>query len=71
MSIPPVYLPAPVLRGELHRAWPEIETLLKPLFESFTLETLQGLNAQVAFDGRAARDVAAEYLKQIGLQTGQ
>ncbi len=66
-SIPPVYLPAPVLRGELHRQYPQIGEILEPLFLSLTLETLQGLNAQVAFDGRAAGDVAAEYLAQTGL----
>ncbi len=66
-SIPPVYLPAPVLRGELHRMYPQIEEILKPLFLSLTLETLQGLNAQVVFGEKAARDVAAEYLKEIGL----
>jgi osmoprotectant transport system substrate-binding protein len=70
-SIPPVYLPTPVLRGELHRKYPQIEEILKPLFQSLTLETLQALNAQVAFDGRAARDVAREYLAQAGLLTGK
>ena len=63
-SIPPVYQPAPVIRGELHRRYPEIETILAPLFKSFTIEVLQNLNAQVAFEGRAARDVAEEYLIQ-------
>ena len=66
-SIPPVYLPAPVIRGDLHRAYPEIEEALKPLFLSLSLETLQQLNAQVAFDGKAAKDVASEYLAQNGL----
>ena len=66
-SIPPVYLPAPVVRGETLRAYPEIEEILKPLFESLTLETLQRLNAQVAFEGRPAAQVAAEHLADIGL----
>lgn len=66
-SIPPVYLPAPVLRGEMYRAYPQIQTILKPLFDSLDLQTLQGLNAQVAFDGRPAKEVAAEYLAKIGL----
>ncbi len=62
-SIPPVYLPAPVLRGELYDKYPEIETILKPVFVSLTLKTLQELNSKVAFDGEAAADVANEYLK--------
>ena len=66
-SIPPVYLPTPVLRGELHRMYPQIGEILKPLFLSLTLQTLQGLNAQVVFGEKAAKDVAAEYLKEIGL----
>ena len=66
-SIPPVYLPTPVLRGELHRVYPQIEEILKPLFLSLTLETLQGLNAQVVFGQKAAREVATDYLKEIGL----
>jgi osmoprotectant transport system substrate-binding protein len=63
-SIPPVYQPAPVIRGELYRRYPEIVTILAPLFKSFTIEVLQNLNAQVAFEGRAAREVAEEYLIQ-------
>jgi osmoprotectant transport system substrate-binding protein len=65
-SIPPVYLPTPVLRGELHQQYPEIEAALKPLFQSFTLESLQQLNAKVAFEGQDARSVAAEYLEVNG-----
>ena len=65
-SIPPVYQPAPVIRGDLHRAYPEIEEMLKPLFETFTLETLQTLNARVAYEGLAARDVARDYLVEHG-----
>jgi len=63
-SIPPVYLPTPVLRGELYEKYPEIETILKPVFLTLTLEILQGLNAKVAFDGEAAKDVAYNYLEK-------
>ncbi len=63
-KIPPVYLPAPVIRGEVAALYPEIAAILKPVFESLTLETLQKLNAQVAYDGRDAASVAQEYLKE-------
>lgn len=63
MHIPPVYLPAPVIRKEVLDVYPEIETLLKPVFESLTLEVLQNLNAQVAYDGKDAASVAKAYLE--------
>lgn len=66
LHIPPVYLPAPVIRGEALKLYPQIESLLKPVFESLTLETLQNLNSQVAYDGRDATVVADEYLKTNG-----
>lgn len=62
--IPPVYLPAPVIRKEVLDMYPEIEMLLKPIFESLTLEVLQNLNAQVAYDGKDASDVAKTYLEE-------
>lgn len=65
-QVPPVYLPAPVLRGEVAEIYPEIEGLLKPVFESLNLETLQKLNAQVAYDGKDAAAVADAYLKEHG-----
>lgn len=62
--IPPVYLPAPVIRKEVLEMYPEIEMLLKPIFESLTLEVLQNLNAQVAYDGKDAAEVARTYLEE-------
>lgn len=67
LHVPPVYLPAPVIRGEVLKAYPEIEGLLKPVFESLTLERLQKLNSQVAYDGRDAAEVAKEYLAENSL----
>ncbi len=65
-SIPPVYLPTPVLRGEIHERYPQIEEILAPVFETLTLETLQGLNAAVAYEGRDPTSVAREYLVSHG-----
>jgi len=64
--IPPVYLPAPVIRGEVLALYPEIDGILEPVFETLTLETLQRLNARVAYDGENAKTVAEEYLKEQG-----
>lgn len=65
-QVPPVYLPAPVVRGEVLEQYPEIQEILKPLFESLTLEVLQKLNAKVAYDGEDAKAVAEAYLRDNG-----
>ena len=62
-----VYEPAPVVRGAVLDAHPEIATLLEPAFAGLTLEVLQGLNAQVLLDGVEARNVAKDYLTKAGL----
>ena len=58
-----VYRPAPVVRGAVLAAHPEIASLLDPVFASLTLEKLQALNAKIAVEGRDAASVAADYLK--------
>lgn len=63
-SIPPVYLPTPVLRGDLHEKYPEIETILGRLFKSLTIENLRELNSKIAYDGMEAGKVAREYLEE-------
>jgi len=62
-----VYQPAPIIRTSVLKANPRIEGLLNKTFGSLTQATLQGLNAQVALEGRTARDVAQAYLKGKGL----
>lgn len=66
-NVQPVYQPAPVIRAETLAEHPQIEELLKPVFESLTLETLQELNGKVQVDGLPAADVAREYLTANGL----
>jgi len=66
-NIPPVYLPTPVLRGEVADQYPEIEGLLQPAFASLSLEVLQTLNSRVAYDGEDAKAVAKEYLEKNNL----
>ena len=61
-QIPPVYLPAPVICKAVLELYPEIRDILKPVFESLNLETLQTLNAKVAYEGLDALDVAKAYL---------
>ena len=40
--------------------------MFKNVFDTLTLETLQNLNAKVAYEGQEAKDVADTYLKENG-----
>jgi osmoprotectant transport system substrate-binding protein len=62
----PVYEPAPIIRKDVLDKYPEIETLLEPVFKSLDLVTLQGLNGQIAVEGKNAADVASAWLKEGG-----
>ncbi|MEZ5648431.1 MAG: ABC transporter substrate-binding protein [Alphaproteobacteria bacterium] len=59
-----VYEPAPVIRASVLDKNPKIKDLLDPVFQSFTLETLQNLNAKIAVEGQDAKKVARDYLTQ-------
>ncbi|MFY0988885.1 glycine betaine ABC transporter substrate-binding protein OsmF [Halomonas sp. C05BenzN] len=65
LGVQPVYQPAPVVREEVLEAYPEIESLLAPLFEALDLETLQRLNGEVAVNGLDPRQVAADFLDDL------
>jgi osmoprotectant transport system substrate-binding protein len=64
-----VYEPAAVIRAPVLEKHPAIGPALSKVFTSLTLEDLQRLNAQIAVEGRQARDVAKGYLDQKGLLT--
>ncbi|NLE10191.1 MAG: ABC transporter substrate-binding protein [Actinobacteria bacterium] len=66
MDIPPVYEPTPVFRGEIIEAYPQIETILGPVFSSLDQAKLQELNARIAFGGEDPRAVATSYLEANG-----
>ncbi len=65
LGVQPVYQPAPVVRDEVLEAYPEIATLLEPIFAELDLATLQRLNGDVAVNGRDPRDVAADFLADL------
>ncbi len=65
-GVQPVYEPAPRVRGEILDKYPEIASILNPVFESLNLETLQALNAKIAVEGQNAANVAREYLTEKG-----
>ena len=66
LGVQPVYEPAPLVRENILTEYPQIEELLKPVFESLDLVTLQTLNSRIALEGRAAIDVAEAYLLENG-----
>ncbi|WP_412535050.1 MULTISPECIES: glycine betaine ABC transporter substrate-binding protein OsmF [Ochrobactrum] len=65
-GVQPVYLPTPIVREAVLKEHPQIADILKPVFESFTLESLQELNGRVQVGGEPASDVARDYLTKNG-----
>ena len=63
----PVYQPAPTVRKAVFDKYPELATILDPVFSKLTLETLQTLNGQIAVDGKDAKTVARDWLTSLGL----
>jgi osmoprotectant transport system substrate-binding protein len=62
-----VYEPAPVARADVLQRFPAIGPALAKVFATLTMSRLQGLNAQIAVEGKPARDVAKAYLEREGL----
>ena len=65
-GVQPVYQPAPIIREAVLTEYPQIEELLKPVFEGLTIEVLQDLNGRVQVGGEAAAAVATDYLTKGG-----
>jgi osmoprotectant transport system substrate-binding protein len=65
-NVQPYYRPAPIVREEVLEEYPEIESILEPVFTSLDLETLQTLNARIAVQGEDAGSVAEDYLTENG-----
>ncbi len=65
-GVQPVYQPAPIIREAVLTKYPQIEGLLKPVFEKLDLVTLQDLNGRVQVGGEPAKAVAEDFLKKNG-----
>ncbi|WP_077964486.1 ABC transporter substrate-binding protein [Ensifer adhaerens] len=65
-AVQPVYQPAPIIREAVLKENPQIEELLKPVFEKLDLVTLQELNGRVQVGGEPAKAVAEDFLKKNG-----
>jgi osmoprotectant transport system substrate-binding protein len=65
-DVQPVYEPAPTVRGAVYDQYPEFATILDPVFATLDLNTLQNLNAKIAFQGLNPVNVAGDYLVSKG-----
>lgn len=65
-GVQPVYEPAPIIRKAVLDRYPQIRTILKPVFESLDLVALQTLNARIQVEGIDAKEVARSYLEEKG-----
>ncbi|MDK1373930.1 MULTISPECIES: ABC transporter substrate-binding protein [unclassified Sinorhizobium] len=65
-NVQPVYQPSPIIREAVLKENPQIEELLKPVFEKLDLVTLQELNGRVQVGGEPAKGVAEDFLKKNG-----
>ncbi len=64
LNVQPVYEPCPIIRKVVSDKYPEISTILAPVFQSLDLSTLQTLNGRIAVNGEPAATVARSYLTQ-------
>jgi osmoprotectant transport system substrate-binding protein len=60
-----VYEPAPVVRAEIMQRHPVLAKALGDVFASLSTAKLQTLNAEIAVEGKPAREVAARYLDDL------
>lgn len=67
LSVPPVYAPTGIVQKETLDKYPEIETVLAPVFAALDTETLVKLNAKVQSQGAIPADVAKEFLTEKGI----
>ena len=65
-GVQPVYQPAPIIREDVLKQYPQIADLLKPVFDKLDLVTLQTLNGRVQVGGETAAAVAEDWLKTNG-----
>jgi osmoprotectant transport system substrate-binding protein len=65
-GVQPIYEPTAIVRKDTLARYPAIDAVLKPVFLSLNLTTLQNLNARIAVNGESADAVAADYLAKKG-----
>jgi osmoprotectant transport system substrate-binding protein len=63
----PVYNPAPVVRKDTAKEYPELESIFSALAEKLDTQTMTELNYAVDGEHKSVADVAHEWLKSVGL----
>jgi osmoprotectant transport system substrate-binding protein len=63
----PAYNPAPVIREQIVKTNPNIETILKPLAEKLTTEEMQRLNSSADIQKKDVSAAARSWLQEKGL----
>lgn len=66
LSIPPVFEPAAIIRGEVLEKYPGIKDIIGNVFKTLNLKKLQIMNKKVIIDGLSPKDVAKEHLIEEG-----
>lgn len=65
--VSPVYSPAPIIRADILKKYPDIANILNAVFESISQEEMIKMNAEVQVDGKSGMDVALAHLKKENL----
>lgn len=63
----PTYNPAPVVREDALKKYPELKEIFKPLVEKLTTEEMQKLNGKVDLEDEDDEKAAREWLKANGI----
>jgi osmoprotectant transport system substrate-binding protein len=63
----PVYNPAPVVRKDTAKEYPELESIFSALAEKLDTQTMTELNYAVDGEHKSVADIAHEWLKSVGL----
>ncbi|MBS4025804.1 MAG: ABC transporter substrate-binding protein, partial [Clostridia bacterium] len=67
LSIPPVYEPSAIVRGEIIEKYPEVKVIIEEVFETLNLLNLQEMNKKVIVDGLSPKEVARDHLIESGI----
>lgn len=66
-GVQPVYEPAPIIRDEVLKEYPNIPEVLNPIFDNLDMTILQNLNGRIQVGGEPSEAVARDYLTQTGV----
>lgn len=65
--VSPIYSPAALCTQEFYEEYPDVEGILKSMFEQIDEAIIRDMNKRLSTDGESAADIAAEFLQEKGL----